>query len=205
MNDSATPIDAILLAAGSGKRLGLPKAFLELNGTWMLPRLVDALLKGGCRSVQVVVREQDVKKLQLRMSWDHANLVVNPNPDAGRTGSILCGLDAIEHPKAIMIHSCDIPLLSADAVQQLRRGWHQCDAPEKVLARLTTPGGKGGHPLLLGAVHIAKLRTFGADQPLRQLLREEPDAVFNLVRRGDPGPFLDVDTREQLELLESLL
>ena len=104
-----------------------------------------------------------------------------------------------------MIHSCDIPLLSADAVQQLCQGWHRCESPHTVLARLTTPGGKGGHPLLLGTDHIGKLRSFGADQPLRQLLRDAPEAVLNLVRRGDPGPFLDVDTREQLELLESLL
>ena len=205
MSDSPYPVDAILLAAGSGRRLGLPKAFLELNGSWMLPRLIDALLAGGCRSVNVIVREQDVPKLEQRMNWDHANLVINPSPDAGRTGSVLCGLEAIDTTDAVMIHSCDIPLLSSDAVEQLIHGWRKCDTPSSVLARLTTPGGKGGHPLLLGAEHVAKLRTFEADQPLRQLLRDAPDAVLNLVRRGDPGPFLDVDTREQLELLESLL
>ncbi|MDA0666280.1 MAG: nucleotidyltransferase family protein [Planctomycetota bacterium] len=203
MPGSTYPVDAILLAAGSGRRLGLPKAFLELNGTWMLPRLVDALFTGGCRSVHVIVRGQDVEKLEQRMSWDRANLVINPSPDAGRTGSVLCGLEAINEPDAVMIHSCDIPLLSSDAVHQLIHGWHKCDAPDSVLARLTTPGGKGGHPLLLGAEHVSKLRAFHADQPLRQLLRDTPDAVLNLVRRGDPGPFLDVDTREQLELLES--
>jgi len=205
MAETSLSCDAILLAAGSGRRLGLPKAFLELKGTWMLPRLVDALLTGGCRSVKVVVREQDVPQLERRMSWEQASLVVNPEPDAGRTGSALCGLATLATTDAIMIHSCDIPLLSADAVQQLLHGWRKCETPSSVLARLTTPGGKGGHPLLLGADHVAKLSTFDADQPLRNLLRDAPDAVLNLVRRGDPGPFLDVDTREQLELLESLL
>ncbi|MHC4824162.1 MAG: nucleotidyltransferase family protein, partial [Planctomycetota bacterium] len=83
--------------------------------------------------------------------------------------------------------------------------WARCSNPQSLLARPVTPGGKGGHPLLLGADHIAKLRTFPADRPLRDLLRDAPDSILNVLRRGDPGPFLDVDTPEQLELLESLL
>lgn len=204
MPDSAPQVDAILLAAGSGRRLGLPKAFLELNGTWMLPRLVDALIAGGCRTVKIIVRAQDVQKLEQRMPTSKADFVINPFPDAGRTGSVLCGLEAIDKTDAVMVHSCDIPLLSADAVHQLIQGWRSCDAPASVLARLTTPGGKGGHPLLLGAQHVTKLNAFEADQPMRELLHDAPDSVLNLVRRGDPGPFLDVDTREQLELIESL-
>lgn len=205
MPENAYPCDAVLLAAGCGRRLGLPKAFLELKGTWMLPRLVDALLHGGCRNLRVVVREQDIEMLKKRGDWNPAHLVVNPDPDAGRTGSALCGLDALNSSDAVMIHSCDIPLLSAEAVAQLLHGWRKCDQPDTVLARLTTPGGKGGHPLLLGKNQVQTLRSFGVNQPMRDLLHSAPQSILNLVRRGDPGPFLDVNTREQLELLESLL
>ncbi|MFK5956351.1 MAG: NTP transferase domain-containing protein [Planctomycetota bacterium] len=199
------PCDAILLAAGSGRRLGMPKAFLELKGTWMLPRLVEALHQGGCRNIHVVVREQDVVQLKRRNDWKHASFVVNPDPNAGRTGSALCGLAALNHADAVMVHSCDIPLLSADAVAQLLHAWRQCDQPDRALARLTTPGGKGGHPLLLGKNQVQTLRDFELKQSMRDLLRQDPTSVLNVVRRGDPGPFFDVNTREQLELLESLL
>lgn len=208
MNPALPHCDAILLAAGSGRRLGLPKALLELQGIWMLPRLVEVLRAGGCHKVVVVVREQDLPILEARGGIDGATFRVNPDPDAGRTGSVLCGLQELcEAPsrEAILIHSCDIPLLSAEAVHQLIRSWQQEERRADLAARLVTPGGKGGHPLLLGRAQVERLQEFTADRPLRDLLHEDPDRVLSVVRRGDPGPFLDVDTPEQLELLESLL
>lgn len=199
------PCDAILLAAGSGRRLGLPKALLELRGTWMLPRLVNALYTGGCRSVRIVVRPEDLPILEARGGCGEAILLPNPQASAGRTGSLQIGLADLPQGDAVLIHPCDIPLLSADAVHQLLQAWGHCPRPQGLLARPVTPGGKGGHPLLIGADRLTGLRTWPADRPLRDLLREDPDALLNVVRRGDPGPFLDVDTPEQLELLESLL
>jgi CTP:molybdopterin cytidylyltransferase MocA len=199
------PCDAILLAAGAGRRLGLPKALLELQGTWMLPRIVAALQAGGNERVVVVVREEQLSILDARNGCGAEVVISNPDPDSGRSGSIQCGLDALQPGRALMIHSCDIPLLSAEAVMQLRHTWASEPAPDRLVARLVTPGGKGGHPLLLGSEVVPELRALGADQPLRQVVHADPDRLLNVVRRGDPGPFLDVDTRGHLELLESLL
>lgn len=199
------PCHAILLAAGSGRRLGMPKAFLELQGIWMLPRLVSALLAGGCQRVHVVVRPEDLPVLQARGGCGEALLMPNPHAEAGRTGSIQVGLEGIPEEDAVMIHPCDIPLLSAEVVRQLLHAWRACPQPHDLLARPVTPGGKGGHPLLLGAKQWNEIREFTPDQPLRDLLRASPEKILNVLRRGDPGPFLDVDTPEQLELLESLL
>lgn len=207
----ATPLpacDAILLAAGSGRRLGLPKALLELQGIWVLPRLVEVLRAGGCRRVMVVLRSQDTSILEARGGLPGADLTINPEPDAGRTGSVLCGLHALgaaPEREGLLIHSCDIPLLCAEAVHQLIHSWMTEEHRAMLAARLVTPGGKGGHPLLLGREAIARLQKFEVDRPLRDLLHDAPDQVLSVVRRGDPGPFLDVDTPEQLELLESLL
>lgn len=174
----------------------------------MLPRLVEVLRAGGCREVVVVIRQEDKAILEARPQPVGASYVVNPNPDAGRTGSIHHGLNALppaEERDALLIHSCDIPLLSAEAVHQLIRGWATEPARDTLAARLVTPGGKGGHPLLLGVERVRELQALGHDQPLRDLVHADADRLLSLVRRGDPGPFLDVDTPEQLELLESLL
>lgn len=199
------PCDGILLAAGAGRRLGLPKALLELQGIWMLPRLVSAMQLGGCEHVVVVVREEHLGVIDARGGCGAEVLLSNPNPETGRTGSIHCGLEALESDRAVMIHSCDIPLLSAEAVLQLRHDWGQLEKPQEAVARLMTPGGKGGHPLLLGAKVVPEVRALSPETPLRQILRADQDRLLNVIRRGDPGPFMDVDTREQLKLLESLL
>lgn len=202
---TAPPCDAILLAAGAGRRLGLPKALLEIQGIWMLPRIVSALQAGGCERVVVVAREEQLHVIDTRGGCGAETLLANPDPDAGRTGSIQCGLAALEPGRALMIHSCDIPLLSADAVLQLRHAWAQEPSPQGLLARLVTPGGKGGHPLLLGAEVVPEILQLAPQEALRRIVHADSDRLLNVVRRGDPGPFMDVDTREQLELLESLL
>lgn len=210
---TATPpppaVDAILLAAGAGRRLGLPKALLEVHGQWMLPRLVRSLRAGGCRQVVLVTRAELIAELAARGGTGADEVVVNASPDDGRSGSIQCGLEAVQgvvrRPDAVLIHPVDIPLLSADAVHQLIHGWREAEDREGLAARLVTPGGRGGHPLLLGAARLPALAALRPDQSLRELLHAAPKARLDLVRRGDPGPFLDVDTPEQLALLETLL
>jgi len=171
----------------------------------MLPRIVSALQAGGCENVIVVVREEQLGVISNRGGCGSEHLVANPNPEAGRTSSIHCGLAALERGRAVMVHSCDIPLLSTAAVLQLRQAWLNEPEPEKLVARLVTPGGKGGHPLLLGADVVSEVNDLDAQQALRVTLHRDSERILNVVRRGDPGPFMDVDTREQLELLESLL
>jgi CTP:molybdopterin cytidylyltransferase MocA len=202
---SMPPCDAILLAAGAGRRLGLPKALLELKGIWMLPRLVSALQTGGCEQVVVVVRAEQLAILEARGGCGAQMVIANPHPDGGRNSSMHCGLAALQPGRAVMIHPCDIPLLSAAAVLQLLQAWAQQTTPQQCVARLMTPGGKGGHPLLLGAEVVPEVLQLRAEESLRSIVHFNRDRLLNVVRRGDPGPFLDVDTREQLELLESLL
>jgi len=202
-------VDAILLAAGAGRRLGQAKALLEVRGRWMLPRLVQSLRSGGCRQVVVVTRPELLDPIRERGGCGADEVVLHPDPDSGRSGSIQRGLAAVcgvvREPAAVLIHPCDIPLLSGEAVHQLLQAWRQAKAPESLAARLVTPGGRGGHPLLLGRERFPEIRELGPDQPLRELLRSRPDALLDVPRRGDPGPFLDVDTPEQLQLLETLL
>ncbi|MHC4823989.1 MAG: nucleotidyltransferase family protein, partial [Planctomycetota bacterium] len=138
--DAPPPCDAVLLAAGSGKRLGLPKALLELQGIWMLPRLVAALRAGGCRSVHVVVRPEEMPILEARGGCGESTLLPNPDAIAGRTGSIQAGLEGLPEGDAVLIHPCDIPLLSADVVRQLLHAWARCSNPQSLLARPVTPG-----------------------------------------------------------------
>ncbi len=211
MSETAPPpaIDAILLAAGAGRRLGYPKALLEVHGRWMLPRIVDSLRAGGCRSVVVVTRPELLADIAKRGGCGADEMVLNAQADQGRSGSIQRGLDAVlavvRQPEAVVIHPCDIPLLSADAVRQLLVHWLQAPKRESLVARLVTPGNRGGHPLLLGAGRYAEVQALEPDQPLRDVVHQDPSRRLDVARKSDPGPFLDVDTPEQLQLLESLL
>ncbi len=203
MNPSS--VHAILLAAGAGRRFGGPKALLKLKGRWMLPRLVAALRAGGAEVVHLVLSPEAELGVRALGETGADQVHVNPDPDAGRTGSLLTALSQVPASAAVLCHPCDIPLLSADVVEALLSAWRGDDNRDDLLVRPVTPGGRGGHPLLLGANRVNELRTFPPDRPLREILQAHPNSIRDLRRIGDPGPFLDVDTPEQLALLESLL
>ena len=97
-----------------------------------------------------------------------------------------------------------MPLLQAATVRALIAAWHADGAQAKALVRPISAGQRGGHPLLLGPGWRSEIQASDPDRPLRDFLHLAPEAVRD-VRCDDPGAFLDVDTPEQLQLLEALL
>ncbi|MBC8371240.1 MAG: NTP transferase domain-containing protein [Planctomycetes bacterium] len=195
---------AIILAAGSGKRLGYPKAQLKLHGKLMLPIISRAFTDAGCQHLSVVIR-QEHEDFFLDQGFRARNLVINNNPEEGRTSSILCALQRVSAEHNLLIHSCDTPLISSSAIQQLIQHWRSAQDPEATIARLCSPGGKGGHPLLVGNKFNTQLQEFQPDQPLRNLIQQNQESLLNVSRVGDPGPFLGINTPEQLEFIENML
>lgn len=195
-----------MLAAGSGRRLGYPKAALALRGQWMLPRLVQALRAGGAHPVILVLGEASAAAIAPLGPHGADQAVLNPNPEQGRTGSALCGLMALPAAvDAVLIHPCDVPLLRAAAVAALVSAWRAAPNATGMAARPVTPSGHGGHPLLVGAGRLPELRAFPPQRPLRELVHADAQRLLNVRLDGDPGPFLDVDTPEQAQFLETLL
>lgn len=204
MSPPPRALEAVLLAAGAGTRLGGPKALLELQGRWTLPHVAAALLEGGARRVHVVLRSSEVPEIARRGLPAGCVPHVNPAPERGRGSSLACGLAAVPEGCAVLVHPCDVPLLQAEDVQKLREAWLATPAPDGWLARPVTRGGRGGHPLLLGADCVAEARRLGDSRSLRELVHAQPGRRLDVFCAG-PGPFLGVDLPEQKEWLESLL
>ena len=201
---SHPPVHAALLAAGSGRRLGLPKAALQLRGVWALPHLVRTLKQGGAHSVVLVLSELALDAIADLGHPGADREARNPDPDAGRTGSLQCAIAEIPEGAAILVHPCDMPLLQSESVQAVIGAWNQAGAPDTACVRPISSARRGGHPLLLGPAWRTELLNSDPDRPLRDLLRH-PQAQLIDVPCHDPGAFLDVDTPEQLQLVESLL
>ncbi|MDP9116921.1 MAG: NTP transferase domain-containing protein, partial [Actinomycetota bacterium] len=73
-------VGGAVLAAGSGTRMGVPKAELAVGGTRLVDRAVAALNHGGCVDVIAVVR--------LGVSVPGARVIVNQKPDRGQRSSL---------------------------------------------------------------------------------------------------------------------
>ena len=85
------PIAGIILSAGASRRMGTPKALLQLNDETFLDRLIR-LFSEVCSPVIVVLGDQaDQIRSGIRRGSE-ARFVVNPDPERGMLSSLQCGL-----------------------------------------------------------------------------------------------------------------
>jgi CTP:molybdopterin cytidylyltransferase MocA len=187
----------LLLAAGAGTRLGLPKALVELDGSLLVERGVRLLVEGGCAPV-VVVLGAAADDVRSRADLAGATVVTNPSWAEGMGGSVRAGLDALEDldAAAAVIALVDQPRIGPEAVRRLVAAWES-----GATAAVATYEGRPRNPVLLGrslwpAVRAQATGDIGA----RALLRARPDLVTEVACDGTGSPE-DVDTPETLEAL----
>ena len=182
----------IVLAAGASARLGQPKALLEIEGKPLIQHLVERLESAGLEPV--IVTRADLS-VDLLLALPERTVVINPNPDAGRTGSLQCGRKQILDTKGgerafrLLVVPVDRPGFSNRTLETLMQK-DVCACPAK--------DGRGGHPLLLMADDVARIRTADTDTPLRDLCTPERFEVEDLHLH------LNLDTPAEIEVLRDL-
>jgi len=187
-------VAGVLLAAGEGKRLGTPKALVELGGRRLVDRAAGLLREGGAAPVLVVTGAAPVTV---------PGVIGVPNPDwrTGMGSSLAAGLRALPGDcTAAVIALVDQPLIGADVVRRLLSA-HRAGAELAVAAY----HGRARNPVLLGRDHWAGvLAAADGDTGARPYLRAHPDLV-TLVECGDIGRPDDVDTPQDLARIGAVL
>ena len=182
----ARPLRALILAAGASKRLGRPKALIEVEGTPVVRMLANRLQEAGIDSV--IVTRQELM-FDIAQTCQDSTIVVNPTPDLGRTGTIRCGILHLisqrggDRPFRLLIVPVDRPGFSTDTLRLLSEQ-NQCSVPAM--------DGRGGHPILLMPDDIERIVAEpNPDRPLRDLVNpvhlpvEDPLLHLNLDREED--------------------
>lgn len=149
MNDTPpAPVAGIVLAAGAGRRFGMPKALIDYDGGLLVDRAADVLTAGGCAPVVVVLgaRADDVRR---RAQLHHAEPVINPDWATGMASSLRTALTTLMNgnSSAAIVVPVDMPGVTSAAV---RRVAAHADSSALVAA---TVGAKRSHPVLLGRQH----------------------------------------------------
>jgi len=192
---------AVLLAAGSGSRLGLgPKALLPFRGRTLVEVLAGVLLDGGCRGVVVVLGAEAGRVAETADLTRHT-VIRNPEWQDGMGGSFRAGVAAAPTGDHVLVALVDQPGLTPQTVTRLLAA-HR---PGRVTsAAYRGPGGslRRGHPLLLDATLRAQAaESATGDAGARLFLQAHPDLI-DLVDCTDQSGGDDLDTPDQLRLLE---
>ncbi|MFE5867694.1 NTP transferase domain-containing protein [Streptomyces roseifaciens] len=199
MTATSPPVAGLLLAAGGGRRLGgRPKALLGLHGRPLVEHAARALQEGGCAPVYVVLGAA-AAEVRVHAGLAHCTLVDNPDWPDGMGSSLRAGLAAVaaSDAGAVLVTLVDQPRVGAAAVSRVLAA-HRSGAQLAAAAY----GGERGHPVLFARPHwqgVARAAT--GDRGARAYLREHAAAV-TLVECGDVAGPEDVDTPEDLRLLD---
>ena len=86
-------MECVILAAGSSSRLGMDKALIDV-GPQKLISWISQRLSGRVANITIVVNEANFMEISELVSY--ANVVLNPDPHKGRTGSLKVGIDSID-------------------------------------------------------------------------------------------------------------
>lgn len=182
-------VEVILLAAGRSSRLGQPKALVDVHGQPLIQRLMSRLHQ--LNDVEVTIVTNTDLLADIMLLCPSAHVVLNPDPEKGRTGSVQRGLSSILErngrlPRKVLLVPVDRPGWSVEIVRNLlQMETSSCPVWDK----------RGGHPLFIvgddiNAVYLAK-----DDVPLSSLVdRKTMPVDFRWLH-------LNIDTKEDLSEL----
>ncbi|WP_405016816.1 nucleotidyltransferase family protein [Kitasatospora sp. NBC_00070] len=187
-------VPALVLAAGSGRRLGgRPKALIRYRGRPLLEHALAVVRAGGCADPVAVL---GAAAAEVRAGVDTGDCLLVDNPDwaSGMGSSLRVGLAALPAgADAVLVMLVDTPGVTPAAVARLLDA-HRAGAGLAAAAY----DGRRGHPVLIAARHFAEAAA-GAegDAGARALLAAHAPDV-RLVECGDVAVPDDLDTPADL-------
>lgn len=182
-------ICAIVLAAGSSRRMGTSKALLPFGGSTFVASVVDAFLQAGAKQTIVVIRAGD-EQVPAALGTRAVQYVENPEADGDMLSSVRCGLRALpEDVTAVAVSPVDQPSISSSAVRKMFTEFQAGTGPILV----PVYRGRRGHPLVFAAHFKDELLTNYDRIGMRGLVQSHPDQVREWTT-DDPGVTQDIDT-----------
>jgi molybdenum cofactor cytidylyltransferase len=196
---SRIAVGAILLAAGSGSRMGhRPKSLLELGGIALIRRQIIALSGAGVDEL-VVVLGHHAERIALAVQEFPVTVVHNPDPDAGQVSSLRTGLQALS-PKidTVLVALADQPLINSQDINDLIGAYKKRPTGAQVVQ--PEVNGQPGNPVMFSGEVREQILAGEARLGCKQWQAAHPEQVHRWATTNQRYR-TDVDTPEDIEAL----
>lgn len=196
-----SPTAALVLAAGSSRRLGEPKQLLDWEGRPLLQYVLERVR--GLAGVEPVVAVLGCRseRIMKRVDLSGATVVENLGWREGMGASLRAGLDALladRSLEAVLVFLGDQPEVDPAVADRLREAQAASGKPA-VIPRYRYAR---GHPVLIARSLWPRLIAgLKGDQGARNLFAAHPDWVEEVPIPSDPPG--DIDTPDDLHRLRN--
>jgi len=184
-------VSAVLLAAGSSKRMGCPKQLLALGHKPVIRHCIDNIIAAGIQQI-VVVLGAESNGTAAALQGLSVTIVVNEKTGSEMAESVRIGLRALEGPSSgVLICLGDHPLASAETMRAVALTHRE--SPDDII--IPAYNGRRGHPSLFPSPLLDEIFSSGT---LRNIIDKHSRKV-RIIEVPDEGVILDMDTREDYE------
>jgi molybdenum cofactor cytidylyltransferase len=108
---------ALILAAGSGTRIGTPKLKLKIGGKSFLSIIADNIFSAGINEIVCVVSKDSLEWAKEREP--NLNYAINSNPEDGMLSSVFYGTKELKKCDNVLIIPVDHPYVGKDTYKIL--------------------------------------------------------------------------------------
>ncbi len=180
----------VILAAGCGKRMGLPKALLDSHGQPLALAQARFIQEHGCAQSCIVIGCQAERVGAALQDWPQVTL--NHQWESGQFSSLLRGLNEVPPDRWALVLPVDVIGLRTETLSALlHTDETDCDAIQPVFQ------GRKGHPVLLSPNYVRHLLTL--DPLTNRLDHQLHQARVRLVDVPDPAVRSNCNRPEDLD------
>ncbi len=182
---------AVILAAGSSRRMGSQKLLLPFGQNTIIGTVVDNVLNSSVDHVMIVLGANQ-ETIQDSIGNLPVQFCYNKEHEKGMLSSVICGIRALpQEAVAALIFLGDQPGIPPKVTNSV------IDAYMEELVGIVIPvhNHRRGHPLLVDMKYRKEIEHLDLEEGLRALRHHFPDDVME-VEVDEPGILVDIDTRE---------
>ena len=187
-------IGGIVLAGGESKRMGTPKATLEVDGVTFLQRAVSTLTNGGCEEVVVVINPEHTEEVATAAELG-VRSVAGGARGTQQIDSLRAGIRTLSGAvTGAVVLPVDHPFVRSETVESLIAAFRARCAPIVIPVYRD----KHGHPVLFSAAVFEELLHGDLPEGARSIVHGHAEELDE-VAVDDGGILIDIDTPEDYE------
>jgi molybdenum cofactor cytidylyltransferase len=189
-------VSAVILAAGMSSRMGTTKQLLPFGNSTLLETVIDKMRRSGANEV-IVVLGASADEIRRTIHLDGVRVVINEEFRDGMGASLRRGIAEVNTDAALVVLA-DQPFVEIDTINRLIAEYRT----HKPQIAIPLYRGFRGNPVLLDRSVFPEIIQLSGDIGCRAIFGTHSENILK-VQVEDIGVLLDIDTREDLDKLQS--